>query len=317
MASSTKYRPPIIIVYFFIGSILCFFTFSLSSCDSSTSSTTDMDERVIDRDTVGTEVEVEETVVETDTTTVSTIDEIEGPIVPSSPLPSKDENEDGLPDGEDINEEPTTNGSVVKIEVEEALIKAYNLVEGRIAIAVPERMYIDSTYRVEVALTKSQGEDDAEVTIEMQEADIAKVESIKLTSSAVVELKDDRPEDDKAFSIKQLHQFAEQPVDGTSNTIWSWFVTPIKSGTYPLHVVVNVRVKGKDGDATHRMLPTYDRQIFVDSSWYVEAKKFSVKNWQWLIAVIVSPLFVWLGNIVKAWYDKRQQNKHPRRPAGF
>ena len=44
-------------------------TLSFSACDSSTSSTTESDERVIDRDTVGTEVEVEETVVETDTTT--------------------------------------------------------------------------------------------------------------------------------------------------------------------------------------------------------------------------------------------------------
>lgn len=44
-------------------------TLGFSACDSSTTSTTESDERVIDRDTVGTEVEVEETVVETDTTT--------------------------------------------------------------------------------------------------------------------------------------------------------------------------------------------------------------------------------------------------------
>jgi archaellum component FlaF (FlaF/FlaG flagellin family) len=44
-------------------------TLSFSACDSSTNSTTEADEKVIDRDTVSTEVEVQETVVETDTST--------------------------------------------------------------------------------------------------------------------------------------------------------------------------------------------------------------------------------------------------------
>jgi hypothetical protein len=43
-------------------------TLSFSACDSSTTAN-EADERVIDRDTVSTEVEVQETVVETDTST--------------------------------------------------------------------------------------------------------------------------------------------------------------------------------------------------------------------------------------------------------
>ena len=44
-------------------------TLSFSACDSSSTSTTGGDEKVVDRDTVSQEVEVQETVVETDTTT--------------------------------------------------------------------------------------------------------------------------------------------------------------------------------------------------------------------------------------------------------
>jgi uncharacterized protein YcfL len=44
-------------------------TLSFSACDSSTNTTTEADEKVIDRDTISTEVEVQETIIETDTST--------------------------------------------------------------------------------------------------------------------------------------------------------------------------------------------------------------------------------------------------------
>jgi hypothetical protein len=57
------------------ASVFAFGTFAFTACDNAGTGTTDRDETVIDRDTVVTEREVQETVIETDTTTrTETID---------------------------------------------------------------------------------------------------------------------------------------------------------------------------------------------------------------------------------------------------
>ena len=180
------------------------------------------------------------------------------------------------------------------------------LVRGKIAYYIPDQMKIDSAYKVLVTISKA--ESDKILFSGIDSINFTK-DTIKISSRVKVILID--PSGGKDFKIVPLNS-EEQLVDDSSNTIWKWSVTPSNGGKNEIVIRASAKVLDRLGE-NYRDIQVYEKSISVQSSPLRSIKQFLSSNWQWIVSVIIIPIFIG----VKKFIGKRQNKKQKTNPIGF
>lgn len=84
-----------------------------------------------------------------------------------------------------------------------------------------------------------------------------------------------------------------QAVSRSEITEWKWEVKPSSDGRHYLHLTLSALLS-VDGASTPRAIRTFDKTIEVEVAWHQRLGSFFQKNWQWLWAAILVPIFGWL-----------------------
>ena len=96
------------------------------------------------------------------------------------------------------------------------------------------------------------------------------------------------------FSIAAITP-EKQVVSRSKITEWKWEVKPRSDGCQRLHLTLSVLLS-INGEATPRVIRTFDKVIEVEVTWPQRVASFFKNNWQWLWAAILVPIAGWLWN---------------------
>ena len=176
-----------------------------------------------------------------------------------------------------------TKVKILKVENTKIYNKTNN--EGSLVYKIPSEMKVRETYQVFVRIGKSS------VNIyENLNGDVRET-VIPVTQTMEVNLIDPSPKDSKSFDIVADNQ-AVQIVDSSeSYTQWSWNVTPLKTGSTNLKVVVSIIRNGNKKEVV------YEDKVVVKVNPIKQIAFWFNKYWQWLFTALLIPIFKWL-------YDK-------------
>jgi hypothetical protein len=112
--------------------------------------------------------------------------------------------------------------------------------------------------------------------------------------------------DADAFTVKEMHDSAEQVVSTVDTTAWRWSITARKQGRQTLELIIYQLIK-YDGKEFWREVETFRTQIVVTvtiSDW------LEMLDWKWIASAILIPLAIatW-----KWWHagNKREDEKIP------
>jgi hypothetical protein len=171
------------------------------------------------------------------------------------------------------------------VRVNSSSVYSRNTTGGNFVYRIPPIMRVRETYQVLARISRS------EVNIYENLNGEVKQTTVPITESMEVKLIDPSPDDNKQFSII-ADNVAVQLVDSTdAYTQWSWNVTPLRSGTANLKIVVSIIRDGKTKETV------YEDPVKVEIN-PVEQVKFWFQNyWQWALTTLLIPLAKWL-------YDK-------------
>lgn len=160
------------------------------------------------------------------------------------------------------------------------------LVSGKIAYQIPDTMDVGDNYKAVASVSKSEND-----SILFQNIDSTGFEKeiIKISSRVKMILID--PTGYNNFQITPLNS-EEQLVDDSTNTIWQWNVTPLRSGENELILRTTVKVLDELGE-NYKDIPVFEKRVKVNASLSFVTKQFIGDYWQWLTTVIIIPLIVW------------------------
>ena len=157
--------------------------------------------------------------------------------------------------------------------------------EGKVVYQIPSEMKVRETYQVFVRIGKSS------VNIyENLDGDVRET-VIPVTQTMEVNLIDPSPKDNKAFDIIPDNDETQLVDSIDAYTQWSWNVTPLKTGSSSLKIVISIIRDGNKKEVVYQ-----DRvEVKVNP---MKQFMFWLKNyWQWLFTVLLIPVFKWV-------YDK-------------
>jgi len=162
---------------------------------------------------------------------------------------------------------------------------------GQVVYKVPDTMQVMKNYEVIVRISKSQ------TNVEIHNNLNGKVfeKSIKTSNKMQVELIDPTG---NSFKVTPVN-IQKQLVDSTY-TEWKFNVTPLKSGTNKLDLVISVF---KDDDVKQIV---YSDEIYVRSNPKAEIRSFWYENWKWFLEKILIPLSSWIFGI---WLGRKTKKK--------
>ena len=108
------------------------------------------------------------------------------------------------------------------------------------------------------------------------------------------------PADPAAFIVRAEHDDAIQAVSGTATTRWSWSVTPQKSGSQQLTLVIYrlLRYQGRD---YWRNVETYRANIDVHVTL---AQRLAALDWKWILGPIITLIGI---PALWRWVDKQRK----------
>lgn len=156
--------------------------------------------------------------------------------------------------------------------------------EGRILYSIPDSMTVGKTFEVFARISHSRDT----VTITENITGAVRTNVIPVSEVMEVELVDPGPEGDKNFAITKNNDGRQIIEEGETYTEWRWDVTPTKSGSKTLKIVVSV-IRGSERKQT-----VYVDEVVVKSNPKLATENFFEKYWQWLTTTIVIPFIVWL-----------------------
>ena len=115
---------------------------------------------------------------------------------------------------------------------------------------------------------------------------------------------------DKSFEIERLgdEDAAEKKItDKRKKLMWQWKIKPLTRGQQNL--VLTISIRQKDGDKVDLPVRKIDVIIFAEpESVMSKVSSFFEKNFQWMLATLLIPLFM-------GWYNARMRHKFDRRMA--
>ena len=158
-------------------------------------------------------------------------------------------------------------------------------IEGKVIYQIPSEMKVRETSQVFVRIGKSSVNIYENLNGEIRET------SIPITQTMEVSLVDPSPSDNKIFEIIPDNQ-AIQIVDSTDTyTQWTWNVTPLKSGSSDLKIVVSIIKNGNKKEVV------YQDKVKIKINPFKQFVFWFNNYWQWLFTTLLIPVFKWL-------YDK-------------
>lgn len=173
---------------------------------------------------------------------------------------------------------------VVAVNNPRVISKSTNMSEGRVVYKIPERMKIRGIYQVLLRISKSKNTlsvyDNLEGTVRTSE--------IPVTQTMEAKLIDPSPADNKSFDIVADNNSVQVVDSGETYTEWTWDVTPIRTGSSNLKIVVSIVRDGNRKDAV------YEDMVLIEKDIPVEVSFFWNKYWQWIIGTFFLPFFLWL-----------------------
>ena len=162
---------------------------------------------------------------------------------------------------------------------------------GQVVYKVPDTMKVMKNYEVIVRISKSQT--NVEIHNNLNGKTFQK--SIKTSNKMQVEIIDPTGNSFKVTPVNIQKQF----VDSTY-TEWRFNVTPLKSGTNKLNLVISIF---KDDDVKQIV---YSDDIYVRSNPKAEIKSFWYDNWKWFLEKLLIPLASWLFGL---WLGRKIKKK--------
>ncbi len=111
------------------------------------------------------------------------------------------------------------------------------------------------------------------------------------------------PQDPEAFTVKEMHDNAQQVVSAVEPTIWRWSITAKKEGRQTLELVIYQLVKYDGKDYWHEV-QTYKTDIMVEVT-----KAERIKSW-WITVIgaigAVTAIVISIQSIWK-WFEERKR----------
>ena len=182
------------------------------------------------------------------------------------------------------------NPRVQVIRVNNSSVYSKNTSGGNFVYRIPPIMRVRETYQVIARISRS------EVNIYENLNGEVKQTTVPLTESMEVKLIDPSSDDNKQFSIV-ADNVAVQLVDSTDTyTQWSWDVTPLRSGSANLKLVVSIIRDGKTKQTV------YEDPVRVEINPVEQAKFWFQNYWQWALTTLLIPFGKWL-------YDRLKKKK--------
>jgi hypothetical protein len=155
----------------------------------------------------------------------------------------------------------------------------------RVLFNAPDQMNAGVHEKVEVRLEDNLSED---FTAKLKELGIVGAEEIGAGSSIKARLTGE------GFEIKPLGD-DERSVGGQGLIPWMWDVTPVRSGTQPLLLLLTINVKIPSGGDERKDLPIFTKPVSVVTSPAYSAVRFVRARWPWFAgALLTTALIVWL-----------------------
>lgn len=160
---------------------------------------------------------------------------------------------------------------------------------GNVVYKIPTEMTVRSTYQVTVRISKS--------TVNIYENLNGNVKSsiISITQTMEVKLIDSSPSDYKMFDIVQNNKGVQLIEDNEEFTQWTWDITPVRSGTSKIKIVISII---RDGIAKETV---YEDTVVVKADVTKSVPFFITKYWQWILSTLIIPIVI--------WYYKRKKKK--------
>ena len=171
-----------------------------------------------------------------------------------------------------------------------------DLSDGHVTYNIPDTMQVEKTYRVVVRVLGGNIIHDTSFIIDNK----SPIVEVKTSSVMQVQVIDPRPDGDKAFLVVNSNS-ENQGVDSTDYTEWVFNITPIKSGKYPINIIISAI---KDGNKKER---TYIGQVMVKANPKFTILSFIKENWKWSMTTIFFPLIIWISK-------KKKKNKPVAKP---
>jgi len=179
------------------------------------------------------------------------------------------------------------------------------LVVGRIAFNIPERMQFRETRAV--AVIGSPSLDANALGAELRQR-IGGKDPIAFAGLQMAALMEARLDGASAFAVAPLTA-TRQPVSRNAPTEWRWNVRAEEAGRHALNLTMDAIITF-EGERFPRSVNVLKREIDVEISPAQRLGLFVEGNWQWLAGTVLIPLGVWLWNRKR---PNRQARKRKRK----
>ena len=157
---------------------------------------------------------------------------------------------------------------------------------GSILWTMPDRMQVSKRERVEVRLGDASVVE-TQLHIGIKGRGLPQIDRVKIGRLMRVTLVGDA----KDFTIQSLSTI-DQYIQEAEVAQWDFDVTPLRSGSRTLRILVSIRVKVEGKDEVID-LPSYEREVHIGVAPLHTAAGFISRNWQWAAGSIVIPLAIW------------------------
>ena len=165
---------------------------------------------------------------------------------------------------------------------------------GSTVYSIPENMEVRNQYAVFVKISKSK------IFIQQSFSDKTVRKSvIPVTENMEVNLIDNSPEDNKAFSIVKENTSEQFLSNDSSFTEWNWTVTPLNSGEHKLSIVISIIRNGVNKEQV------FEDTILVKSNFKNQSSFLFKKYWQWLISTLIIPFIIFI-------FKRRKKNNNDK-----
>jgi hypothetical protein len=103
------------------------------------------------------------------------------------------------------------------------------------------------------------------------------------------------------------HSDQGQVVPDNQFAEWDYDITPMRSGTLTLTLVVAIRYKLLGSEETTD-LPALTREITVQVNRWWTVQRFAAENWQYLLSGIGAVILGIGGYLLKRWWERGDKN---------
>ena len=172
--------------------------------------------------------------------------------------------------------------------------------QGNIAYNAPSNMKLDETVTIQLLLSPAMAQ--AALATQLPTDGVPIMTTVDITPRMKAEL----IALDEAFSVKPLHDSAEQVVSQTEPTSWEWLVTSKKGGPQKVSLVLYRLIIFEDKEYW-RQVQTYKADIDVNVTL---GQRLQALDWKWFAGLLLSSLII---PLIKQWLDSRKEKKSTRR----